>query len=123
MKQQVLVAIVLCLAGGRCHAKAQVRGAQPQPQRQPAPAQAQAPLTVGQLIQAIDCVATNCLPTLTSLADIEQMVERRGVSFQADETTVRILKEFGATDRIISLIPHIPPPSPPKVAGQLTVFC
>jgi hypothetical protein len=123
--KQVLVAIVLCLAAGLGphDVKAQARGAQPQPQRQPAPAQPQAPLTVGQLIQAIDCVATSCLPTLTSLRDVEQMVERRGVSFQSDETTIRILKEFGATDRIISLIPHVPPPAPPKFAGQLTVLC
>ncbi len=125
MKHLLLVATVMCLATrlGPVEAKAQARGAQPQTQRQPAVSQPQAPLTVGQLIQAIDCVATSCLPSLTSLADVEQMVEKRGVSFQADETTIRILKEFGATDGIVGLIPRIPPPPPPKVAGQLTVFC
>jgi len=56
-------------------------------------------------------------------------VSKFGVQFEATPAIVDILKQFGASPKLISMIPvpPLPPPPPtppaPKVAGSLTIVC
>lgn len=51
------------------------------------------------------------------------LVEKRGVTFNRGPEVTAILKEAGASDALLALVPEPPPPPPPKVAGDLTVGC
>jgi hypothetical protein len=61
---------------------------------------------------------------------VEELISKSGgVQFQATPAIVDILKQFGASSKLISMIPPpvTPPPPPqppaPKMAGPLTVVC
>ncbi len=99
-------------------------GRLPQPQRgqrATLPAKPQPPLTLRQVIESLSS------PRGGSRA--EDLVSKRGVQFQASPAVLDILKEFGASPKLLSMIPvpPVPPPPPkppaPKVAGALTVIC
>src|SRR5262245_5829771 len=117
---QVIVAAIFVLATlvQPAIASAQARGAQPQRGQRAAPPKPPTPLTLRQVVAA--------LVTTKSSARVEDQVSKAGVQFQATPAVVDILKQFGASAKLISMIP-VPPPPPeppaPKVAGPLTVVC
>jgi hypothetical protein len=128
MRQRILATTLLfAIMYHPGQAGAQGRGATPPQPRQSSPAAPPAtnrgPLTLPQLIEALDCVATKCSPRLSKMGDVEQMVAQRGVDFQGDPVRLDILKQFGATPKLIGLIPPTPSAAPAKVAGPLTVIC
>ena len=99
-------------------------GRLPQPQRgqrATLPAKPQPPLTLRQVIESLSS------PRGGSRA--EDLVSKRGVQFQASPAVLDILKEFGASAKLLSMIPvpPVPPPPPkppaPPVAGALRVIC
>lgn len=67
------------------------------------------------------------LYSLKNSARVETLISKSGVQFQATPEVVDILKQFGASQHLISLIPPPPPPPapppPPKTAGPLTITC
>jgi len=85
------------------------------------PAKPQPPLTLRQVIESLSS------PRGGSRA--EDLVSKRGVQFQGSPAVLDILREFGASAKLLSMIPvpPVPPPPPkppaPKVAGALTVIC
>jgi hypothetical protein len=98
----------------------------PQPQKQqpatPAtPAKPAGPMTVRQVIES--------LSSLRNSARVESLISKRGVQFQATPEIADILKQFGASTKLISMIPTPaappppPPPPAPKLAGPLTIMC
>lgn len=99
-------------------ASAQERGAKPQPQPavRRAPAKPPTPLTLRQVIEA----------TLRKPSNVEDQVSKAGVQFKATPEVIDILKQFGASPKLISMIP-VPPPPPevpaPRMSGPLTVIC
>jgi hypothetical protein len=102
---------------------AQSRGAQ-QPQRgqRGTPPKPPAKLTLRQVIES--------LSSLRNSARVEGLISKSGVQFEATPAVVDILKQFGASPKLISMIPPPPPPPPPppeppapKVAGPLTIVC
>jgi len=109
-------------------APAQERGArptQPTPPAQPGarrtakpPTPPPTPMTLRQVIEA--------LSSLKKSGAVEDQISKAGVQFEATPQVVDILKEFGASPKLISMIPS-PPPAPeppaPKMAGPLTVVC
>jgi hypothetical protein len=99
---------------------------QPPPRQTPRPAprgaaKAPTPLTLRQVLES--------LSTLKNSKRVEDQIARAGVQFRATPETVDILKQFGASAKLISMIPAPPaPPAPPKppepkIAGALTVAC
>jgi hypothetical protein len=84
-------------------------------------AKAPTPLTLRQVLES--------LSALKNSKRVEDQIARSGVQFRATPETVDILKQFGASANLISMIP--PPPAPPvppkppepKIAGALTVVC
>jgi hypothetical protein len=67
------------------------------------------------------------LYSLKSSARVESLISKSGVQFQATPDIVDILKQFGASQHLISMIPPPPAPPPPpppaKTAGPLTITC
>jgi hypothetical protein len=99
---------------------------QPPPPQTPRPAargaaKAPTPLTLKQVLDS--------LSTLRNSKRVEDQIARAGVQFRATPETVDILKQYGASAKLISMIPPPPaapvPPQPPepKIAGALTVAC
>jgi hypothetical protein len=99
---------------------------QPPPQQTPRPAPKGAakvptPLTLRQVLES--------LSTLKNSKRVEDQISRSGVSFRGTPETLDILKQFGASAKLISMIPVPPaPPEPPKppepkIAGALKVSC
>ena len=101
---------------------AQSRGTSP-PQRveRRAPVKTPTPLTLRQVIES--------LSSLRNSSRVEDLISKAGVQFEATPAVVDILKQFGASPKLISMIPVPPPPPPPpqppapKVAGPLTIAC
>jgi hypothetical protein len=69
------------------------------------------------------------LLSLRNSARVENLITTRGVQFQSSPAILDILKEFGASPKLLSLIPQ-PPPAPeppepvaPKAAGPLNIVC
>ena len=98
-------------------ARGQARGTQA------SPAQPVAPLGISQVIESLYSLG---------VTRTEELVARNKVQFEATPEIVGILKELGATDKLLSLIPKprpqpVAPPPPvvevPKVAGPLRVMC
>jgi hypothetical protein len=96
-----------------------------QPQRRPRQAAPKppTPLTLRQVIES--------LSTLRNSRRVEDQISKAGVQFEATPAVVDILKQFGASAKLISMIP-VPSPSPSapeppvvaaKSAGPLTVVC
>src|SRR6187399_1668685 len=90
---------------------------------QASPAQPVAPLGISQVIESLYSLG---------VTRTEELVARNKVQFEATPEIVGILKELGATDKLLSLIPKpkpqpVTPPPPvvevPKVAGPLRVLC
>jgi len=83
-------------------------------------AKPQPPMTLRQVIES--------LISLRSSNRVADLISRRSVTFKLDPGVTEILKEFGADQKLLSLIPSPPPvvtpklPAP-KVAGSLTVVC
>jgi len=110
-------------------APAQERGVRPTQPPQPtqpgarrtATAKPPAPLTPLTLRQVIEA-----LSSLKKSGAVEDQISKAGVQFEATPQVVDILKQFGASPKLISMIP-VPPPPPempaPKMAGPLTVVC
>jgi hypothetical protein len=69
------------------------------------------------------------LSSLRNSARVESLIAKIGVQFKATPEVVDILKQFGASPRLISMIPTPPTPPPPpptpppKTAGPLTIMC
>jgi hypothetical protein len=113
---------------------AQARGAQTAPQTAPqTPSQtpqrgqraAAKPPTLLTLRQVLES-----LFTLKNSTRVEDMISKAGgVQFRATPDNVDILKQFGASQKLISMIPAPPPPPAPpqppapKLAGPLTIVC
>jgi hypothetical protein len=106
---------------------AQGRGAPSRKATPPPPAnRPQGPLTLAEVVKSLSSSGSK---------STENAIKQRKVTFRADPLTVGILKEFGATDSILKLIPPalklIPPvPSPsvrvppaPKYSGPITIKC
>jgi hypothetical protein len=100
---------------------AQTRGsAPPAPQRgqKRAPAKPPTPLTLKQVIDA--------LSSLKNSARVEdQITKAGGVQFEASQPVLDLLKQYGASPKLLAMIPVPPPPpvvSVPK-AGPLTIVC
>src|SRR6266850_742854 len=53
----------------------------------------------------------------------EELVAKRGVKFKAEPGVIDILREFGASEKLLGLIPAPPPPRTVRFAGPLTVTC
>src|SRR5258706_10284738 len=90
----------------------------PQRGQRPAPAKPQLPLTLRQVIESLSAPR--------GAARAEDLVSKRGVQFQSSPAVLDILKEFGASPKLLSMIPAPPPPpapTEPKPAGTLTVIC
>src|SRR5262245_30926543 len=77
------------------------RGQQPQRGQRATPAKPPAPLTLRQVIEALSS-------TKSSSRVEDQISKAGGVQFQATPAIVDILKEFGASAKLISMIP-VPP--------------
>jgi hypothetical protein len=93
----------------------QVRGARGTRGQPPTPPSGKRdPLTLAQVIESLYTFGSK---------STEDAIKDRKVTFQHDPLVVEILKEFGATDAILSLIPPVPPPPPPKYSGPLTIKC
>ena len=89
-------------------------------QRASSPPSAKPPsqMTLKQVIES--------LSSLRNSARVESLISKAGVQFQATPEVVDILKQFGASQKLISMIPPPPPPPAPptpKTAGPLTVTC
>src|SRR5262249_52807856 len=122
------IAFLVCFAPPATHAAAQERGTPPilsgqrgQPVKPPvkAPVKPPTPLTLRQVIEG--------LLSLKNSARVEDQISKAGgVEFEATPAVVDILKQFGASPKLISMIPVPPkPPEPPApvTAGPLTVVC
>jgi hypothetical protein len=118
LRATILVLVTL-LQYGALHA--QVRGPQlPPPRTQAAAPRTQPPLTLKQVIES--------LSSLKSSKRVEDLISRRGVQFEAGPGVLDILKEFGASAKLLSMIPAPPAPvvvaKPPEpIAGAFTVVC
>jgi hypothetical protein len=96
--------------------RGQARGAQP------SPTPPVAPLGIAQVIESLYSLG---------VTRTEELVSRNKVQFEATPEIVGILKELGATDKLLSLIPVAKPqpvaPPPvvevPKVSGPFRVTC
>jgi hypothetical protein len=130
MLRQIALVIVCGMAFAYTMTLAQApplpKSQQPPPPQTPRPAprgaaKAPTPLTLRQVLES--------LSTLKNSKRVEDQISRAGVQFKATPETVDILKQFGASPKLISLIPAPPaapaPPKPPepKIAGALTVAC
>jgi len=126
MRQFIAFAILFSLATfGPTKVSAQSRGTPtagtPPAQRgQRSPAKAPMPMTLRQVIES--------LYTLRNSSRVEELVSKARVDFQATPATLDILKQFGASAKLLSMIPPpVLPPSPappaPKLAGPLTIIC
>src|SRR5262245_44416082 len=119
MRQIVVVAVLCFTVLQPVRTFAQTRGAAPQPQRGQPAAKAPTPMTIRQVIES--------LFSLRNSKRVEDLISKNGVQFEANPTVVDILKQFGASPKLISMIPvpapPPPPPPPPKLAGPLTVVC
>jgi hypothetical protein len=118
--QLFFIVILLGLAGvgllEASQSRGQARGAQP---AAPQPA---APLSISQVIESLYSLG---------VTRTEELVSRNKVQFEATPEIVGILKDLGATDKLLSFIPN-PRPQPaappavvdvPKVAGPFRVTC
>lgn len=104
---------------------AQSRGTQPPPRAPRATtAKPPAPMTLRQVIES--------LSSSRNPKRVEDLIAKAGVQFQATPAVVDILTQFGASPKLISMIPVPPPPPPPppppepakpKLAGPLTIIC
>src|SRR5689334_5729958 len=96
---------------------AQQPARQPQRGQRSTPAKAPTPLTLRQVIES--------LLSLRNSSRVEDLISKAGVQFEATPAVVDVLKQFGASPKLISMIPPPPPPSlpppppPPRVAGPL----
>ena len=130
MLRQIALVIVCVIAIACTMTFGQVppvpKAQQPPPQQTPRPAAKGAakvptPLTLRQVLES--------LSTLKNSKRVEDQISRAGVSFRGTPETLDILKQFGASAKLISMIPAPPatpePPKPaePKIAGALTVAC
>ena len=92
--------------------------AQPQRGQRAAAPKPPMPLTLRQVIEALSSTRNS--------ARVEDQISKAGVQFQATPGVLDFLKEFGASAKLLSMIPAPPtPPAPPapKIAGALTVVC
>jgi len=99
---------------------------QPPPARRGAPPKVQPPLTLREVIQS--------LLSLRNSSRVETLISTRGIQFQSNPAVLDILKEFGASPKLLLLVSEKsqPAPEPPqpvvaapvnKVAGPLNVVC
>jgi hypothetical protein len=101
---------------GASQSRGQARGAQPS-----AP-QSAGPLGISQVIESLYSLG---------VTRTEELVARNKVQFEATPEVVGILKDLGATDKLLSFIPKprpqpvAPPPvvDVPKIAGPFKVTC
>src|SRR3954462_13329342 len=106
MRQIIAFAIFVSMASfGPTKLSAQSRGTPttpttPTPQRgQRGPAKPPTPLTLRQVIEALSA------PRNSNSSRVEEQVSKAGVQFQATPANLDILKQFGASAKLLSLIP------------------
>jgi hypothetical protein len=97
----------------------------PQAPKKAAPPKVQPPLTLRQVIES--------LLTLKNSARVESLVAARGIQFHSSPAVLDILKDFGASPKLLAAISAAAPPDEPpppkevepvnKVAGPLNVVC
>ena len=115
-----LLTILLVLAPVELLAASQARGQTRN--NPPSPPQLAAPLTISQVIESLYSLG---------VTRTEDLISKNKVQFEATPEIVGILKELGATDKLLALIPKPKPqpvaPTPvvdvPKVAGPVRVVC
>jgi hypothetical protein len=96
----------------------QPRAAQPRAAQRTAKPQ---PLTLRQVLESISANKSS--------RRAEDLVSKNGVQFQATPAILDILKQYGASTKLIGMIPAPPPPPPapqppkPRIAGPFTVVC
>ena len=103
---------------------AQGRGAPPRKATPPTRAiPPRGPLTLPEVIKSLSSFGSK---------STENTIKQRKVTFRAEPLIVNILKEFGATDSILKLIPPVPAPPvrppvavppAPKFSGPITIKC
>jgi hypothetical protein len=118
--QPFFLVVLLTFAQAGLVDASQSRGQSRNTQPSPPPQQA-APLGISQVIEALYSLG---------VTKTEDLVSKNKVQFEATPEIVGILKELGATDKLLSFIPAPrpqPAPSPiveePKVAGPFHVMC
>jgi hypothetical protein len=106
-----------CLAGLPVQAEQKVRAKDSAKGKSPRPCAESVgdPFTFAQIIEG--------LRTTDVKRCLVQYVEKRGVKFQATEFVEETLKELNAPPDLFRLIPRVPEPPKPPVAGPLTVTC
>src|SRR4030095_1962956 len=85
----------------------------PQPARRAAPPKVQPPLTLKEVVQS--------LVSLRNSTRVENLISTRGIQFQSNPAVLDILKEFGASPKLLLLVkekaqPIPEPPAPVVVA-------
>jgi hypothetical protein len=55
--------------------------------------------------------------------DLEELVRKRGVTFECTPELAKVLRDFGASDGLLARIPSKPLPPPPPISGSLTIRC
>ena len=122
MRQFIAFAFLFSLAAfGPTRVYAQSRGTPTAQRGQRSTVKAPMPMTLRQVIES--------LSTLRNSSRVEDLVSKAGVQFQATPANMDILKQFGASAKLLSMIPApVLPPSPaqppaPKPAGPLTIIC
>src|SRR6516165_259771 len=100
---------------------AQSQTTQPPQRGQRSAAKPSTPMTLRQVLESLSASHNS--------SRVEGMIEKSGVQFQATSSPLDILKQFGASPKLLSLIPAPTPtptppqPPPPKIAGPLTIVC
>src|SRR6266498_2412660 len=110
----VSVAIALMIYQDPSQAAAQSRPKVQGPTRAPSTPPVLGPLSVSEVIEGLYSLGKS---------RVEELVAKRGVKFQATPALLDILKEFGASERLLNMIPRPPAPPIAKSAGPLTVIC
>lgn len=86
------------------------------PKNAPPPVQ-RGPYTLPEILDGINAQRDN------AQIDIEDLVRKRGVTFQASPELEKVLRDFGASEGLLQLIPKTPLPPPTPTAGELHVLC
>ena len=103
MKRIARLLAMVAMIGGLAMGQAQKKGTGRRPPTPPPPEK----YSLSRMIELLDVYSRN--PTL----NIDEIVRSHGIDFVATPNEVKVLRELGATDSLLKLIPQTPPPPPP----------